>query len=113
MLIFTVSNNGAVVLANGYTVTGGANYHWFANNAGVINNGNTPITVTLTGTPAFTGAFAGASALGLINPSSFITFSGSATGQRYITGSNGTVNTNGSGASYLPGSSAGSGSGYF
>lgn len=110
---FEVSNNGAVVLANGYTITGSAGNHWFCNNAGAINNGNTPITVTLTGTPAFASGFASASALGLINPSSSVTFSGGATGPRYATSSNGTINTNGSGATYLPGSSAGSGSGYF
>ena len=73
---------------------------------------DTGITVTLTGTPAFS-AFASAASTGLINPASNVTFSGSATGARYAISSNGTINTNGGGASFLPGNSAGSGSGYF
>ena len=36
------------------------------------------------------------------------TFSGSATGTRYLVGINGTINTAGGGASYIPGNAAGS-----
>lgn len=104
-----------IVLTNSYTISGGAAFHWYAMDFSVIVNGNLPITVTLTGTPNFSSAFANAALMGLIDPANAITFSGSATGTRYNISQNGTINTNGSGASYLPGNAAGTGqtSNYF
>ena len=63
-------------------------------------------TVTLTGTPAFSGAFAVASNCASIN-SSGVTFTGSATGSRYNVTKNASIDTTGSGATYFPGNSAG------
>jgi hypothetical protein len=100
---------GMVMLSNSYSVTSGAQAHWFVQNNGMIQNGNTAITLTLSGTPAFSVAFATATAGGQINPSNVMTFSGSATGARYTISSGGSINTNGSGQSYLPGNAAGTG----
>jgi hypothetical protein len=108
-----VTGIGQFTLANPYTITGGASAHWNANALGSITNGNTAITVTLTGTPAFSAAFAVCTTNALINPLNLITFSGSATGARYAVSAGGTIDTNASGASYLPGSVAGSGTNYF
>jgi hypothetical protein len=63
-------------------------------------------TVTLTGTPAFSDSFASAY-IGGSFASSGVTFVGSATGARYNVHSNGVIYTFGSGATYLPGNSAG------
>jgi hypothetical protein len=62
-------------------------------------------TITLTGTPAFT-YYAAATRMGtqMVNNN---TYTGSATGQRYIVNGNAVVDTNGGGANYLPGNSAG------
>jgi hypothetical protein len=107
-------NLGQVLLTNSYTITGNASTHWFVENFAAINNGNVPITVTLTGTPAFSNAFALAAAMGLINPSSIVTFVGSATTTtiRYNTSGGGQIATSLSGSSYLPGGTAGIGTGY-
>ncbi|MGB8840763.1 MAG: hypothetical protein WCC64_06805 [Aliidongia sp.] len=108
-----VGQGGEIMLTSGYTITGGASAHWFAQNGGAINNGNVNITVTLSGTPAFSAAFAAAASGGLINPSNAATFSGAATGGRYSVASGANINTNGSGASFFPGSTAGTGTNYF
>lgn len=65
------------------------------------------ITVTLSGTPAWSsnGVIASRGAYVRVNG---VTFSGSATGKRYTQVSNALIFTNGGGASYLPGNSAGS-----
>jgi hypothetical protein len=100
------ADSGAQLVAlSGYSISGGASYHWQSiNGAGIIvNNG---LTVTLTGTPAFTAYFTYAGNLGLINCYG-LTFSGSATGSRYNVFANSAVFTNGAGATYLPGNAAG------
>lgn len=64
------------------------------------------LTVTLTGTPNWANQF-----ITLFKGYARIestTFSGSATGTRYFVAQSGVINTNGAGASYLPGNVAGS-----
>jgi hypothetical protein len=93
-----------LVFTANYTISGGALRHWYSSVFGWIHCiGH---TVTITGTPAFSGAFA-FSYFGYMNVSG-CTFSGSATGARYYSGANGIINTGGAGASYLPGDTAGS-----
>ena len=100
------AESGSVIAADGnYTISGSTTRHVFSTLAGTISLPNT-IMVTLTGTPAFSTAFAVASSLGAMLIQS--TFSGSATGVRYVISSNSVVNTGGGGASFLPGNSAGS-----
>lgn len=85
------------------TITGGASYHMLVSGGmAFIEYG----TTTLTGTPAFSGAY-----VGLINggkvQSAGQTFSGAATGSRYYVVQNSSLNTQAGGASYFPGNSAG------
>lgn len=65
-------------------------------------------TITITGTPAFSSQFAYSFDNALIDFGS-VTFSGSATGKRFAVANNATINTSGGGASYFPGSIAGTG----
>ena len=101
---------------SGYTISGGAIRHIMAANNGIIEMDSTG-TVTLSGTPAFSGQFARATICGSIYINNArVTYSGAATGQRYFSSSNGAIDTDGGGATYLPGSVAGSndgGAGYY
>ncbi|CAA2141813.1 hypothetical protein HYPP_02835 [Hyphomicrobium sp. ghe19] len=63
------------------------------------------VTITLTGTPAITQFVLVTRGGGILMRA--LTFSGSATGLRYVATMNGTIETGGGGASYFPGSSAG------
>lgn len=99
-----VNNKAASIDAiAGYTVSGGASAHLLAI-AGVVT---TNVLCTLSGTPAFGSAFALASRQGMILVNG-MTFAGSATGPRYLAELGGGIFTNGGGASFLPGDSAGS-----
>lgn len=89
-----------------YTISGGALYHMDASGSGSVIR-NQSATITVSGTPAFSGAFARAIALGNINAAAN-TYSGSATGARYTATLNGVINVGGGGASYFPGGAAGS-----
>lgn len=83
-----------------YSITGGANWHLSAINAGVISSVSK--TVTLTGTPAFAGSFVAASGSACIAIGGN-TYSGAATGKRYDVQTSSSVT---SGVT-LPGSVAG------
>ncbi|MBJ9695452.1 beta strand repeat-containing protein [Burkholderia cenocepacia] len=96
---------GQVQVTGNYTVAGSSGSHCNAANAGAIGI-NSGITVTLSGTPAFSTAFAQANGLSQISAGG-ISFNGSATGSRYISQSNSLVNSNGGGANYFPGNAAG------
>jgi len=97
--------NGEINATGNYTITGAAPVHLEATATGKILTDT--ITVTISGTPAFSSMFALATTLGYIEASG-VTYSGSASGVRYSTTNNAIINTNGGGASYLPGSSSGS-----
>ncbi len=99
------SRQSNILITAGYTISGNAAIHARADYAGQIVAGGS-LTFTLTGTPAFSNGFAFAD-LGAIVAYPSDTFSGSATGKRYTSSSNAIVNTNGGGANYLPGSTAG------
>lgn len=96
-----------------YSVVGAALRHYMATECAKIEvNG---ITVTITGTPAFSDQFARASNNGVIYAPG-VTYSGSATGQRYNALQGGIIDTEGGGANYFPGNSAGAATspgGYF
>ncbi len=93
---------GLITVTANYSVTGGAAWHWWAETAGgsiqVIGR-----TITITGTPAFGGAWAGCTIVAQIVPVSN-TYSGSATGARYVVQLNGVIYSSGA---TLPGNSAG------
>jgi hypothetical protein len=103
-------SNGAIIYClNSYTISGGGEQHVYAAEAGqVLYNQMNPITVTTSGTPAFSTAFAFVTVLGIAQFTG-ATFSGSgATGPRYSVTGNGVINTDGGAASFLPGSTSGS-----
>lgn len=102
-----VASGGTVSAIGNYSITGGSVNHVRADGAGSQFNGST-ITVTLTGTPNFTQSFTWGFSSSVQNWFNW-TFSGSATGTRYLVESNAVVNTFGGGASYFPGNAAGSG----
>jgi hypothetical protein len=89
-----------------YSITGSCGRHLYAESA-TIYCGNAR-TITITGTPAFATAFAVCLTGGLITTAGN-TYSGAVgTGTRYTVSLNGVINTFGGGASYFPGTIAGS-----
>lgn len=94
---------GTITATGNYTISSGCYAHIVAV-SGVCRIQNK--TITLTGTPAFSGFFVEISYTG----ASFLngnTYSGSATGARYNVIMNGVCYVAGGGASYLPGNAAG------
>lgn len=100
------SSSGGFIqnFAANYSIVGGAAHHMFGASGKFIMAGS---TVTLTGTPAFSAAFAAIQEQSSLMAYSG-TYSGSATGLRYFVSMNSIIQTYGGGASYLPGSTAGS-----
>lgn len=97
------TRDSTVEISANYSASGATNYHWYADECGMMNVGT--VTVTLTGTPAFaTFAVALRSSLLFLTG---ITFSGTATGQRYNANTNSVIETGSASATYLPGNSAG------
>lgn len=97
-------NGAKISCIDNYTISGGTLYHWIASLSTISCGG---ITITLTGTPAWSGAFAYAEAGGYIR-SITTTFSGAATGVRYSINENGLAITNSGSGTYYPGNAAGS-----
>ncbi len=95
---------GQVYATGNYSIAGNAPIHAQANGMGSITIA--AVTVTLTGTPAFSSCFAQASSLAFMSLTGN-TFSGAATGSRYSSSVNSVINTSGGGASYLPGNAVG------
>jgi hypothetical protein len=102
--IYAQSSAQILTQGNAYSISGGGYGHICASSSGFISV--TSSTITLTGTPAFT-VFCTGQYVGIVAATS-CTFSGSATGARYLSATNSIVNSGGGGASYFPGSSAGS-----
>lgn len=104
------ANGGQIILFNNYTINGGAAVHLLADSGGQISA--TSLTITLTGTPAFSISYANAGAVGSSILGYSCTFSGSATGSRYIVQQGALINSNGGGTSYFPGNAAGIGTNF-
>lgn len=98
------TGNSNVLIDGAYEITGDAQAHFYATTGAVITCNSQ--TVTVTGTPAFSRAFAWAQSGGVIRAASN-TYSGSATGKRYEASVGGLISTNGAAATYFPGNSAG------
>lgn len=103
--VFASGRGASIVMLNNYTISGGAVAHL----ASLGSISGTSLTVTLTGTPAFT-QFAFATRTGLIIAFSN-TYTGSATGSRYTFDTGAVIYTAG-GATYFPGSTAGTGTSF-
>ncbi len=100
-----VSDGGRISATGNYTIDGSAINHWSALGNGIIRV--QARTITLAGTPSFSGAFANAELTSTVLVNSN-TLSGTATGPRYTATNNSTISSGGAGASYLPGNVAGS-----
>jgi hypothetical protein len=99
---------GVVEILGNYTITGSATKHyWAVEQADIFSKvpAAEVMTVTISGTPAFTN-FADAAILSIIY-TPYFTFSGAATGRRYLSGTNAFIGTNSAGANYFPGNVAG------
>jgi hypothetical protein len=97
-------DGGTVTCTGNYTISGGATDHFNAVTCGIIRTFSK--TITLSGTPAYTNfSTCGYCGVQIVHGN---TFSGTgATGVRYVVSLNGVISTNGGGASYFPGNSAG------
>jgi hypothetical protein len=109
-IVFSTAGNAHIsadinglVTGSTYGITGGAGSHWNEGKGLITMN---PGTVTLTGTPTFTGAFA-IGALGGLMEVTATSFVGSATCPRYSVTLNSVIYTNGAGGTYFPGSAGG------
>ncbi len=100
---FYVATNSVVEPASNYTISGGGGYHIYCEYGGTIYFGSGR-TITLTGTPAFSGAFVVALNGGSIRAPG-ITFTGGATGKRALVEMNGVIAETGTaiGGTYFPG----------
>jgi hypothetical protein len=96
-------DGGRVNINANYTISAGTGWHWNCISGGLSVVG----TITLTGTPAFSNAFAQTTSIGYIGCGG-VTFSGAATGIRYSIASNSVINTAAGGATFLPGNAGGS-----
>lgn len=105
------SGPGSIITAlSNYAVSGGATANYEVTyGAQFVSNG---LTVTVTGTPAFSLAWAFLSGAGASAKVHGMTFSGSATGSRYSVNNGAELFTNGAGTTYLPGNAVGSGTNY-
>ena len=99
-----LAENGAIVTATAdYTIAGSSPTHIQSVGALVDIAGR---TITLTGTPAWSFTMVYVSGLGRLKAFSN-TFTGAATGRRFIVEDNGLIRLNGGGANYFPGDVAG------
>lgn len=117
-IIFGACNVGHMVASFGglitatnvpYTIAAAAPLHMACQDNGIINVDGSQIggvTITVTGSPNFSNAFAQAVSSGSINVLG-VTFSGSATGIKFNAALNGVINNFGGGGSGFPGSVAG------
>lgn len=99
-----LAETGSVVIGTGnYEIRANAAYHIIQRYGSIVDIPNA--VVTLTGTPAFTTFHYSKGGMARWTGT---TFSGAATGVRYEVLMNGAIDTNGGGATFLPGNSAGS-----
>lgn len=102
-----INISGAQVQAVGsYSIIGAAPQHILSSVGGIFDTTGA-VTITTTGTPAFSDAFVRAQLSGILVGSGFL-FVGGATGVRYLALTNGNIFVNGGGANFFPGNSAGS-----
>ena len=104
----TSQRQAAIEATGNYTISGGGLGHATATEQGFIILINR--TVTISNTPAFSGAFARCPATGggSVIRAGNMTFSGTgATGSRYTVALNSVIDTAGGGATYFPGNAVG------
>lgn len=99
-----------IAISADYTISGNAARHWNVANSARISCGSR--TITLSGSPVFSGGFAGATRQGQIICAGD-TFSGGtgSSSLRYNAATQGLIDTSGAGSTYLPGDTAGTNDG--
>ena len=97
-------DSSQITCSSNYSISGGAVNHILSARNGVVYR--TGFSCTLSGTPAFSGAFAQASDNGTIYESSG-SYSGSATGVRFNASLNGVIDPGTTSLTYYPGNAAG------
>lgn len=105
--ISALGSGSIVEISSGYTIRGGSTNHLFLSLGAsevIVPNA---IPVTLTSTPNFSNQYASVSDNACLFTGNNITFSGVATGSKFVAYHGGVIFTNGSGVSYFPGSIAG------
>ncbi len=101
---------GLISAAGPYTIAFGSQYHLIAGAGSQITIAGR--AVTLTGTPGFSQFFAWADSAGnVFAPAPSTTFSGGATGARYLCSNGGVIATNGGGINFFPGNAVGNSTG--
>lgn len=109
--VVSIGGGSDVVVVGNYTVSSGASCHWIAGQGGVVETfipaGTGTITITITGTPAWTSGFACAQYASTVIITTTLAFSGAATGPRFNATLNGVINTAGGGANFFPGNAVG------
>lgn len=105
---FHAETAGAVRVVSSYTVSGSAPAHLQAVLGGFIIFDEFAVTITVSGTPAFSIGFVDCEEGSLVYcNSNFVTISGSATGPRYFISGNGVVETEAGNATFFPGDAPG------
>lgn len=100
------ANNGVFSIGNNYTINGGAASHLRVYNVGKFIFGNG--VGTLTGTPAFSTSFVDGNISSMINMSvGGFTYSGAATGVRFVIDNLTGIFGTGGNVNYFPGNAAG------
>lgn len=91
-----------------YRINGGAQQHILATSGSTVIQSpiTSDVTITLSGTPAFSANFVESWGLAYVYAPRSI-FSGGASGARYAAHNNGVIDTNGKAATYFPGNAAG------
>jgi hypothetical protein len=105
--IYASAGSNVGISTAGYEISGGAQAH-FLSDTGAPISANTNVSIIISGTPAFSTAFAYANLTGVISmPTPTMSFFGGSTGLRYLANLNGVIATNGGGPNYFPGTVAG------
>src|SRR6185437_7897792 len=102
------SGSSQINVQSGCIMAGSATYGWLAAHGGVVTQ---QANVATSGSPVVTGAFVSAQSLGVVavgTSGAWIWTGSGATGPRYLAVLNSVVNSQGGGASFFPGSTAGS-----
>ncbi len=104
--MMAIGPGSLIELNANYTISASSPAHWISlQQAEIFTLGGT--TITLTGTPAFSTGFAYVFADGHVWVEPVTTFTGSATGKRFLIDNNGSMYVYGLGVTGLPGSIAG------
>lgn len=99
------NRNAYAVITGSYSITGGAARH-IDTSLSALFTIESAVTVTLTGTPAFSSQFISATGITMLRLFNS-TWTGAATGQRYSVTSNSILDTGGQATTWLPGDVAG------